>query len=189
PFEIIKEDSTHPARLLAMCQMEVVVTPFFQMLIIDQTCMAVTDIAPGAMKVNDIVAIRIEGGGSRPSPEPLLDALGQETEVAVNRRDKGVAWRQDQRDPTGGEVATFAGNLFGELLGHLPVDIGEIHPRFLENSTFHQYSRPPATPAGSIPGIFAEPRAVELLQRAHDAVLQRAEPGDDAVAESIAAQD
>ena len=92
---------------------------------------------------------------------------------------------QHQRDAAGGEVAAFAGNLFGEFLGHFAVDIGEIDAGLLEDAAFGQDARPSAAAALALPGVFAEAAAVDAFQGGDDAILQIAEVGGGPLAEGF----
>ena len=63
---------------------------------------------------------------------------------------------QHERDAGRGEVASLAGNLFGEFLGELAEDLREIDAGFLEDAAFGQNARPSPAAAFALPGILAE---------------------------------
>src|SRR5581483_749939 len=171
-FEVVEEDAANAAGLAAVRQVEVFVAPLLEAGVIDQRLMAAADALPDAVEVDHVLAPGVVGRQVGAAAEPLPRALGEEAEIGVDGGHQGAARVQHQGDAAGGEVAALAGDLAGELLGHLAEDVGEVDAGLLEEAAISQDARAAAAAAGPLPVVFAEARAVHLLQGPRDAILE-----------------
>src|SRR5947207_1453992 len=107
-----------------MPQMKVLVAPLLEARIIDRRRMPGAGRLPGAVKMDDIFAERVIGRQIGAAAEPALVSLGQKAEIGMDGRHERIAWMQNQRDAYGSEIPALAGNLSGEFLGELAMNIG-----------------------------------------------------------------
>src|SRR5262249_30991301 len=177
--EVVEEDAADAAGLVAVGQVEVFVARALQLRVIDGVGVLLADGLPGAVEVDDVLTNGVVRRQVGAAAEPAGVAAAEEAEVGMNGGHHRAARVQHERDAGGGEGAALAGgDLFGELLAELAVDVGEVDAGLLEQAALHQPPPPPAAATWALPLVLVEALAVHGLEAGDDALLQAAEVVD-----------
>src|SRR5215210_1282565 len=187
PFvQVVEEDPADAARLTAVFQVEVLVTPLL-VARVNLRAKRLARRAGGAMPVDRVFLEAIVGRQVEPATEPP-DRLRvrllrkKEADVHVGRGHVGVVLIEDEGDT---ESLEASARQLGPLRGSgrrqpRAMDMGEAHPGLLEHRPLAQHPRLPAATLRPLPGILVETSgAVLRFDGGADAVLETEEVGLD----------
>mmetsp|Transcript_2553 Transcript_2553/g.4326 ORF Transcript_2553/g.4326 Transcript_2553/m.4326 type:complete len:203 (+) Transcript_2553:470-1078(+) len=172
--EIIKENSSKPARLTAMFDREVLVGPLLETLI-KAGIVLIAHILVCLMKVLDILFKEVSWGEVAAATEPPDAAIGLKIAIVeVHCRSHGVARVHHRTQAASKErntlarrvalctVCTTCGGRLQSLLRHTSVHNAEGTSRLLKNVAIAQHARDAAATALALPHVFAKCSAVKL---------------------------
>src|SRR5712691_8635860 len=176
--QIIEENPADAARLAAMLEIKVFVTPAFETGIVlgPET---LERLPARGVKVARVLLEPVVGGHIHAAPEPpdrfaLRPGRDQEPHVHMNGRDKGIARMQYQRHAGGFEGAAGQLGPCGARRGRqaLPLYPGEIHSAALEHAPILDDAALAAAAFVPLPVIAPEGASFDALQLRDEAVLQ-----------------
>src|SRR5690606_1664572 len=184
--QVVEEQATHAAGLVAVLEEEVVVAPALVALVAVRAERG-AEVGGGAVPVHHVLVERIERGQVEAAAEPpghgLAVAPGLEVaHVGVGGGQVGIARVEHQRDAGGapGGARQLGAGGAGRWRQAAAGDVGEADAGLLEHRAVAQYPGTPATGVGAAsglgragPGVLDEPGlAVRGLDRRADTVLQ-----------------
>ena len=178
-IKVIVKKPAHSARLLAMGQIKIVVTPFLQARV-DILTKGVTSGLGGGMPMNGIFFIAIVRRQVEPASHPPHRLLAgflchEHAYIGMRRRRVRVAGVDDQRNTHGPKAASgeFRTVLCGRRWHARANHMRKVHAALFDHIALSQYPADAATAFRPIPGFSSESRAtVDGLKLPADLVLK-----------------
>ena len=171
-LKVVEEDAANPAHFTAMFQCEVFIAPFLESWV-ELRIVSITCLLDRPVKMRRIVGVRVARREIRSSAKPRGVTFFKIPKVGMDGGNHRTSRMKYERDSCREEWGAAPYRDLGcKLLRQVSVNRREIDARFLENVAFFEDPRSAPAAALACPCVFAESPAIEIFDRASDAMLQ-----------------